>query len=148
MSQLIRPGLLICRRVAGPVSVRRHLSSAAFQKLSCPVLAPQTRGCAAVIAAMDGRRKRLLFRAKSRGWLELDVLMGCFALKHLNGLNDPELDIFEEMLELENPDLFKWLTGQIPIPEELKDNKVMQLMVKYVNEDHPASTSPTDGKVG
>eukprot|EP00746_Dinoflagellata_sp_MGD_P000117 gnl/MRDRNA2_/MRDRNA2_100207_c0_seq1.p1 gnl/MRDRNA2_/MRDRNA2_100207_c0~~gnl/MRDRNA2_/MRDRNA2_100207_c0_seq1.p1 ORF type:complete len:170 (+),score=32.74 gnl/MRDRNA2_/MRDRNA2_100207_c0_seq1:68-511(+) len=147
MAQLIRPGVFALRRVVGPPAFRTALHGAPFQKMPFPALAPQSRGCAAAIAAMDGRRKRLLYRAKSRGWLELDVMMGCFALKHLNGLNDDELDIFEEMLELENPDLFKWLTGQIPLPEELKDNRVMQLMVKYVNEDHPASTSPVDGKV-
>merc|ERR1711879_967183 len=32
---------------------------------------------------LDARRKRLIWRSKSRGWLELDVLMGTFATKYI-----------------------------------------------------------------
>merc|ERR1719502_1030357 len=80
------------------------------------------------------RRKRLLWRAKSRGWLELDVLMGTFAERHIYDFDHDKLDLLEEILELENPDLFKWFTGQVSVPEEISSNPVMAEMIAYVNE--------------
>merc|ERR1719198_1074832 len=84
---------------------------------------------------LEKRRKRLLWRAKSRGWLELDVLMGTFAESHLWQFDHDKMDLLEEILELENPDLFKWFTGQVPVPEEITDNEVMTMMMQYVKEE-------------
>eukprot|EP00434_Breviolum_minutum_P005083 symbB.v1.2.004482.t1/scaffold254.1/size251309/5 len=86
---------------------------------------------------MMKRKKRLTWRAKSRGWLELDVLMGTFVEKHIADFDEPKLDLLEEVLELENPDLFKWFTQQAPVPDELvQENPVMKLMMEWVNKDH------------
>lgn len=84
---------------------------------------------------LDNRRKQLRWRAKCRGWLELDVLMGTFAEKHLAEFDNEKLDVFEEVLELENPDLFKWFTLQTPVPEELQDNEVMAMLLAHVKQD-------------
>eukprot|EP00929_Paragymnodinium_shiwhaense_P042653 TRINITY_DN2203_c0_g1_i1.p2 TRINITY_DN2203_c0_g1~~TRINITY_DN2203_c0_g1_i1.p2 ORF type:complete len:146 (-),score=44.41 TRINITY_DN2203_c0_g1_i1:312-749(-) len=88
------------------------------------------------ISAIEKRRKMLLWRAKSRGWLELDVLMGTFTQKHIGEFDDEKLDSLEEILELENPDLIKWFTGQAPVPEEIIDNEIMKMMMEYVKSDH------------
>merc|ERR1719291_413516 len=85
---------------------------------------------------LEKRRKRLMWRAKCRGWLELDVLMGTFAERNMKHFDDEKMDLFEEVLELENPDLFKWFTGQAKVPDELKENEVMAMMVEYVRSDH------------
>lgn len=91
---------------------------------------------------MEKRKKRLTWRAKSRGWLELDVLMGTFVEKHIADFDEPKLDLLEEVLELENPDLFKWFTQQAPVPVELvKENEVMKLMMEYVKTDHSSEFS-------
>eukprot|EP00930_Biecheleria_cincta_P088477 TRINITY_DN7771_c0_g1_i1.p1 TRINITY_DN7771_c0_g1~~TRINITY_DN7771_c0_g1_i1.p1 ORF type:complete len:152 (+),score=38.82 TRINITY_DN7771_c0_g1_i1:89-544(+) len=83
------------------------------------------------------RKKRMLWRAKSRGWLELDVLMGTFVEKVIWDYGEDKLDLLEEVLELENPDLFKWFTGQAQVPEMLlTENEVMADMMKYVKSDH------------
>eukprot|EP00427_Karlodinium_veneficum_P057388 CAMPEP_0169406792 /NCGR_PEP_ID=MMETSP1017-20121227/57728_1 /TAXON_ID=342587 /ORGANISM="Karlodinium micrum, Strain CCMP2283" /LENGTH=128 /DNA_ID=CAMNT_0009513597 /DNA_START=65 /DNA_END=452 /DNA_ORIENTATION=- len=86
---------------------------------------------------LEKRRKRLLWRAKSRGWLELDVLMGTFTEAHAWKFGHDKLDLLEEVLELENPDLFKWFTGQVPVPEEITSNEVMAMMVEYVKQERP-----------
>ena len=39
----------------------------------------------------------------SRFWL---------AARHVSDFDDAKLDLLEEVLELENPDLFKWFTKQ------------------------------------
>merc|ERR1712219_37736 len=69
---------------------------------------------------LDARRKRLIWRSKSRGWLELDVLMGTFVTKNIADFNNEQLDQLEEVLDLENPDLFKWFTGQGEVPAEVE----------------------------
>ncbi|CAE8735491.1 unnamed protein product, partial [Polarella glacialis] len=88
------------------------------------------------------RRKQLLFRAKSRGWLELDVLMGTFAEKVVWDYDHANLDLLDEVLELENPDLFKWFTGQAAVPEEIKQNEVMVKMLEYVKTDQTGGFGP------
>ena len=93
------------------------------------------------LGEVEKRRKKLLWRAKCRGWLELDVLMGTFAEKKLPEYGDDKMDLLEEILELENPDLFKWFTGQAPVPEEIGDNPVLVDMMQFVRADR-------DGGIG
>ena len=66
-----------------------------------------------------GRHRRLIYRSKQRGWLELDLLLGEFALFQLPGYDDSQLDLWEEILDVENPDLYKYLTLQLPSPAGL-----------------------------
>ena len=89
------------------------------------------------------RQRRLLYRAKQRGWLELDVLIGNFAETKLPLMNTAELDQFEEVIELENPDLYKWLSGQQPVPAELSDNEMLKRMIRFVVEEQEPLTSAT-----
>lgn len=89
------------------------------------------------VADDDARRKGLCWRAKQRGWLELDWLVGTFAEQHLANLSEPQLDLFEELLEADNPDLYNYLSGQEEAPEKFTKNEVYMMMLEYVNEEHP-----------
>jgi succinate dehydrogenase flavin-adding protein (antitoxin of CptAB toxin-antitoxin module) len=51
---------------------------------------------------------RLLYRAKQRGFLELDIIMGEWAERHLPSQGDAFLASFSDVLDEENPELFKW----------------------------------------
>lgn len=83
-----------------------------------------------------------------RGWLELDVLVGNFAVRHIDSFTADQLDLLEEVLELENPDLYKWLSGQTPVPEELlAENEVMSMLLHYVHNEHPALKPEDVGKM-
>lgn len=95
-------------------------------------------GAQPTISELQKRRKRLLWRARMRGWLELDVLIGTFTERHIHDFEDAKLDLLEEVLELENPDLFKWLTFQVPVPEELARNEIMTALLEFVKSDHGA----------
>ena len=70
---------------------------------------------------------RLMYHAKQRGWLELDLIIGQWAEKNLHSLSSEELKDFEELLGCENPDLFKYLTNQMEAGEDLQHNKAFQV---------------------
>ena len=43
----------------------------------------------------------------------------CQARDNLGTLGQEELQQFQDIIDMENPDLYKWLTGQTPVPEEV-----------------------------
>ena len=73
--------------------------------------------------------QKLLYRSKQRGILELDLLVGEYAEKHLPGMTTEELSATEELLTEENPDLWKWITLQAVAPPHLQQNTVFQVRV-------------------
>ena len=66
----------------------------------------------------DARRRRLLYRSRHRGTREMDLLIGAFAERHLDAMGGSELDEFERILGLADPDLFAWISGQAPVPDD------------------------------
>ena len=67
-------------------------------------------------AGLDARRRRLLFRSWHRGIREMDLIMGRFADAHIGTLGDAELDEYERLIEMPDPDLLNWVTGASPTP--------------------------------
>ncbi len=75
----------------------------------------------------NARLKRLVYRSKYTGTKELDVLLSRFITRHLADLNESQLDLYERLLTAENPDLFMWISGRKPVPEEW-NNEIMDLL--------------------
>jgi antitoxin CptB len=67
-------------------------------------------------AGLDPRRRRILFRAWRRGIREMDLAMGQFADTHLPSLSEAELEEFERLLDLPDPEVLSWITGEAPTP--------------------------------
>jgi antitoxin CptB len=65
---------------------------------------------------LDGRRRRLLFRANHRGTRETDILIGGFVSRHIQSFSDPELDALESLLDVPDPIIMDWLMGLAPVP--------------------------------
>ncbi|KAL9187699.1 hypothetical protein ACHAXT_006077 [Thalassiosira profunda] len=70
--------------------------------------------------ALDVRRKRLVYRSKQRGWLEVDLLLGTWASENVPTLTVDELDQFERFVNLETIDIYNVLTLRTDVPEEMK----------------------------
>ncbi|MHB2166286.1 FAD assembly factor SdhE [Alsobacter sp. R-9] len=68
-------------------------------------------------ADLDVRRRRILFRSWHRGIREMDLIMGQFADAHIADLSEAELDVYEQLIEVPDRDLFAWLTDAAPVPE-------------------------------
>jgi hypothetical protein len=47
------------------------------------------------------RRKRLIYRSKQRGWLEVDLLLGTWSDKFVPDMSEGDLDEFERFVNLE-----------------------------------------------
>lgn len=60
---------------------------------------------------LDNRRKRLLFRCWHRGTREMDLILGRFADAEIGNLSDAELDELEQLLEVNDPDLYAAISG-------------------------------------
>jgi antitoxin CptB len=69
-------------------------------------------------AALETRRRRLLFRATHRGTFENDLMLGGFVRTHLADFLPEELDALEALLELPDTELADWLTGRLPLPAD------------------------------
>ena len=78
-------------------------------------------GSALTSAALDERRRRILFRAWRRGVREMDLIMGRFADAYLPTMNEDELAEFERLLDVPDTQALAWIVGgeQAPPPEFL-----------------------------
>lgn len=64
------------------------------------------------------RRKRILFRAWRRGFRELDLIIGPFAEKEIDGLSGLALDRFEQLLDIQDAELYAFLMGRSDLSPE------------------------------
>ena len=71
---------------------------------------PETGG------SSETRRKRLLFRAKRRGFKEVDIIFGTFAAAELEAMSEAELDQFEALLAAPDQEVYAWLRGHAEPP--------------------------------
>mmetsp|Transcript_24009 Transcript_24009/g.35705 ORF Transcript_24009/g.35705 Transcript_24009/m.35705 type:complete len:140 (+) Transcript_24009:3-422(+) len=69
---------------------------------------------------LEVRKKRLVYRSKQRGWLEVDLLLGTWASINVPSLNLDELDQFEDFVNLESTDIYNIITLRTDVPEFMK----------------------------
>lgn len=82
------------------------------------------------------RRRKLRFRAWRRGFREMDLLMGSFADKHIGELETEGLDQFEALLETPDWEVYAWLVGQKPVPED-QMSPVLDQLIAFRYEAQP-----------
>jgi antitoxin CptB len=78
----------------------------------------------------DVRRKRARYRAWHRGFREADLILGPFADRYCPEFSEEQLDAFERLLELPDPDLYGWIVGAIPTPPE-HDGEILNLLKAF-----------------
>ena len=76
---------------------------------------------------LDELRKRLRFRSWHRGTKEIDLLLGTFADRHLDGLDAAQLARYAALLDRPDPELFEWIVarGVVPTPH---NHDILQLL--------------------
>ncbi len=68
-------------------------------------------------ADLSERKRRLLFRSWHRGIRETDLLLGRFADAHIADMTDGDLDEYERLLEVQDQDIYGWVTGELSVPD-------------------------------
>lgn len=66
---------------------------------------------------LDARRRKLLFRSWHRGLREIDLILGSFADAEIHSLTEAELDQYERLLDVPDPEMLLWVTGTRSVPE-------------------------------
>jgi succinate dehydrogenase assembly factor 2 len=72
------------------------------------------------------RRKRLIYRSKQRGWLEVDLLLGTWASENVMQLNDTELDEFEDFVNMETIDIYNIITLRTQPEPDASNKKIVE----------------------
>ncbi|XP_071733396.1 succinate dehydrogenase assembly factor 2, mitochondrial-like [Rutidosis leptorrhynchoides] len=85
---------------------------------------------------------RLVYRSKQRGFLELDLVLGSWVENHIESLDVKGIKALVEVLNLENPELWKWLTGQEQPPEAINTNPVFTEVRSKVMNNLDSYASP------
>lgn len=67
---------------------------------------------------LSERRKKLIYRSSYTGTKETDLLLGGFARRHMATLTEAQLESYETLLEIEDPRLYKWISGMEEAPLE------------------------------
>jgi antitoxin CptB len=60
----------------------------------------------------------------------MDLVLGRFVDACINDLDDGELDDLEALMEVPDPDLFAWLTGQEPVAASY-DTSVLRAVAAF-----------------
>lgn len=76
---------------------------------------------------LEVRKKRLVYRSKQRGWLEVDLLLGTWAAQNVPQLSLDELNEFEKFVNLETIDIYNVLTLRTDIPQEMEGSVVEKI---------------------
>jgi antitoxin CptB len=69
---------------------------------------------------VETRRRRLLFRAEHRGFKEADLVIGGYARKNLPNMSEAALDEFEALIDTPDQELYAWIVGREPVPDEFQ----------------------------
>lgn len=85
---------------------------------------------------------RLVYRSKQRGYLELDLLLGKWVEEHIHSMDENQIKALVHVLDLENPDLWKWLTGQEQPPEAVNINPVFSALHEKVMNNLKSHAAP------
>ena len=79
---------------------------------------------------IENRKKKLIFRSWHRGTKEMDQILGSFANKYVPQLNESELDLYEQLLENSDPEMYDWICGRVEVPAN-KNSKILEKLLNY-----------------
>lgn len=87
----------------------------------------------------------MIYRSKQRGWLEVDLLLGSWAVENVPNLSEVELDEYEILLKEETIDVYNYVSGKDPLPPHLQGLSVMEKLKIFAFQR--TMTTPEDYEV-
>ncbi|WP_265036665.1 FAD assembly factor SdhE [Wolbachia endosymbiont (group A) of Anomoia purmunda] len=83
-------------------------------------------------------RRKLIYRSWHRGCKETDILLGHFALKYLDKFSLSELIEYEKIVDLDDYELYCYITRKITLPPGL-NSQIVNLIACFI-EANPLCT--------
>lgn len=80
------------------------------------------------VESVENLRRRLVYRAWHRGTKEMDLIMGRFADANVAAFGMEEIKQFETLLDMQDPELYDWICGRVPVPEDQKTAVLTKLL--------------------
>jgi succinate dehydrogenase flavin-adding protein (antitoxin of CptAB toxin-antitoxin module) len=120
----------LARRLCSPASSSPSGGAGKKEWLAAYLNAPQ--GGTPVEQGLCARKRRIMFRSRLRGWLELDVLLGSWTAKHVPSMTtESAVARVEALLEAETPHLFEWITMQSRPPPMYEHCGILKSMQEF-----------------
>lgn len=76
----------------------------------------------------ENRIRRLIYRSSYTGTKETDKLLGAFARESLSDFSDADLTHYEDLLDVGDPIIWSWVSGQADVPANIDNPALHQLM--------------------
>ncbi len=76
------------------------------------------------------RKARLIWQCR-RGMLELDLLLAPLVMRHIDDLNDHELDALERLLAMDDPDLYALMMFDVYSDDQEVVELVKRIAIKH-----------------
>eukprot|EP00758_Cryptobia_borreli_P003413 Tbor_TRINITY_DN3728_c0_g1::TRINITY_DN3728_c0_g1_i1::g.2424::m.2424/K18168/SDHAF2, SDH5; succinate dehydrogenase assembly factor 2 len=81
-------------------------------------------------------RRRLCYQSRYRGMVEMDLILGAFALNSLENFSREQLMQYDKLLRQLDNDLFKWLVLGNEAPVEIREgNAVWKALNLFIEEN-------------
>jgi len=80
------------------------------------------------LETIDKKRKRMIFRSWHRGTREMDIIMGSFADKHIQSFDEQQLDTYDEILNIPDPDIYDWICQREQPPANTRSDVLTMLL--------------------
>mgnify|MGYP000020224805 FL=1 len=74
----------------------------------------------------DVRVKRLAMRSMRRGIKEMDLILSAYAGDRLAGMSDETLDLYDDLLNENDHDIYQWVTRQVA-PKEVYAEMIVDI---------------------
>ncbi|CAO2149106.1 unnamed protein product [Urochloa humidicola] len=147
---LLRHALLLRRVLSSPsvsLSPLPTLPAPSVRRLLSTFTTSQQNAATTTVdlSSDESRRRlhnRLVYRSKQRGFLELDLVLGTWVEQNVHSMDEANIRALLQVLDLENPDLWKWLTGQEQPPKDLNSNQVFTAIKSKVTDNLTKHASP------
>ena len=97
------------------------------------------------LETLENKRKRLIFRSWHRGTKEMDQILGAFANKYVPEFSEAELDLYAQLLENSDPELYDWICGRVDVPAN-KNSEILEKLLNY-NYATDRSTGSDEAKL-
>jgi succinate dehydrogenase assembly factor 2 len=91
----------------------------------------------------DKLRQKLIYRSRKRGILETDLLLSTFCHNYVDKFDTKQLKEYQTLLDEFDWDIYYWLVGKRPIPEDVKALSIWEALHKHAqNEARKALRMP------